>query len=88
MKSEGRLKDKLQRKESNGIVIMPENIFDEITDLTGIRVLNFYLEQIYIVHEAIMNEVKNSDLILYEKPKAYTWDIDLKFYYERLGRLF
>lgn len=85
MKSEGHLKDKLERKASNGRTITPENFFDEITDLAGIRVLHLYSEQICFVHEAIMNEVKNGDLVLYENPKAYTWDIDLKCYYEQLG---
>lgn len=85
MKSESHLQDKLQRKILNGRTIVPENFFDEITDLAGIRVLHLYSEQIYFVHNAIMNEVENGDLVLYEKPKAYTWDIDLKLYYEKLG---
>lgn len=85
MKSESHLRDKLQRKILNGRLIVPENFFDEITDLAGIRVLHLYSEQIYFVHNAIMNEVENGDLVLYEKPKAYTWDIDLKLYYEKLG---
>ena len=85
MKSEGHLFDKLQRKALNGRKIVSENFFDEITDLAGIRVLHLYSEQVKIIHDAIMNEVKNGDLVLYEKPKAYTWDIDLKMYYEKLG---
>ena len=85
MKSEGHLLDKLQRKALNGRKIVSENFFDEITDLAGIRVLHLYSEQVQIIHDAIMNEVKNGDLVLYEKPKVYTWDIDLKMYYEKLG---
>lgn len=85
MKSVEHLRDKLERKISIGRNIVAGNFFDEITDLAGIRVLHLYPEQIHFIHKAIMNEVENGDLVFYEKPKAYTWDIDLKLYYEKLG---
>lgn len=47
--------------------------------------LHLYSEQLRDIHNAIMQEVNNGDLVLYETPKAYTWDIDLKSFYEDLG---
>lgn len=85
MKDEEHLKDKLERKSSSGKTITRENFFDKITDLAGIRVLHLYSEQISFIHNSIMNEVEQGDLALYERPKAYTWDIDLKRFYEKLG---
>lgn len=85
MKNEGHLIDKLERKKLAGKNITTGNFFDEITDLAGIRVLHLYSEQISFIHNAIMAEVENGDLVLYEQPKAYTWDIDLQRYYEELG---
>lgn len=85
MKNEEHLKDKLERKKASGKIITQENFFDEITDLAGIRILHLYSEQIRLIHSSIMDEVERGDLVLYERPRAYTWDIDLKRFYEELG---
>jgi len=85
MKNEQHLADKVERKKALGVELTKDNLFEEITDLAGIRVLHLYSEQLKDIHNAIMQEVNNGDLVLYETPKAYTWDIDLKSFYEGLG---
>ena len=85
MKNEQHLLDKLQRKREQGVELNEENIFELITDFAGIRVLHLYSEQLRDIHQAIMDEVDAGDLVLYEEPKAYTWDIDSKSFYEGLG---
>ena len=52
--------------------------------MAGIRVLHLYPEQLQYIHEAIKKEIINGDLVFYENPKAYTWDIDLKTFYKQL----
>ena len=84
MKKEEHLSDKLQRKRDEGVRVTKENFFEIITDLAGIRVLHLYSEQLSEIHKSIMQEVQNGDLALFEPPKAYTWDIDLKTFYESL----
>lgn len=85
MKNEQHLADKIERKKALGVELTKDNLFEKITDLAGIRVLHLYSEQLRDIHNAIMQEVNNGDLVLYETPKAYTWDIDLKSFYEDLG---
>ncbi len=70
MKNEQHLADKVERKKSLGVELTKDNLFEEITDLAGIRVLHLYSEQLKDIHNAIMQEVNNGDLVLYETPKA------------------
>lgn len=74
MKDLQHLREKIQRKSSTENPITPENIFDRITDMAGVRVLHLYQAQFSQIHYAITEQVDNKDWILYEKPKAYTWD--------------
>ena len=68
------LREKIQRKSSNEDPITPENIFNRITDIAGVRVLHLYQSQFTQIHSAIEQKVDSQDWILYEQPKAFTWD--------------
>lgn len=68
------LREKIQRKSSTENPITPENIFDRITDIAGIRVLHLYQAQFTQIHSAINQKLDNQDWILNEQPKAFTWD--------------
>lgn len=74
LKDEGHLEDKISRKRAEGRQITIENIFTEITDFAGLRVLHLYQNQFSGIHEFIMAKVKNKSWKLLEKPVAYTWD--------------
>ena len=74
MKDLQHLREKIQRKSLTEDPITPENIFNRITDIAGVRVLHLYQAQFSQIHCAITEQVDNKDWILYEKPKAYTWD--------------
>lgn len=78
------LKDKLIRKSENGTIITCNNLFDEITDLIGVRILHLHQEQFEHIHKEIINKVKQKEWILAEPPKAYTWDPESKKFYENL----
>ena len=74
MKNLQHLREKIQRKFSAEDPITPENIFDRITDIAGVRVLHLYQAQFPQIHHAISQKLDSQDWRLYEQPKAYTWD--------------
>lgn len=78
------LKDKLIRKLEKGTVITCSNLFSEITDLIGVRILHLHQEQFEYIHKEIINKVNQNDWILAEPPKAYTWDPESRQFYENL----
>lgn len=85
IKSDKSLKRKLIAKQRNGIILSPENIFQEITDLCGIRILHIHQSQFLEIHNSIQKQLDSGDWILVEEPKAYTWDIDAIAFFKSLG---
>ena len=85
MKDLQHLREKIQRKSSTEDPITPENIFDRITDIAGVRVLHLYQAQFAQIHHAINQKLDNKDWILYEEPKAYTWDPESRGFFENQG---
>lgn len=85
LKDPSHLKDKLERKLENGKVITEENIFTEITDFIGVRVLHLYQDQFPEIHTAILEKIESGDWVFVEPPKAYTWDPETIKFYEDLG---
>lgn len=79
------LKDKLIRKSKKGIIITSESLFDEITDLIGVRILHLYQAQFGDIHREIIKKVEHKEWILAEPPKAYTWDPESRKFYENLN---
>lgn len=68
------LREKIQRKSAIEDPITPDNIFDRVTDIAGVRVLHLYQAQFSQIHRTITQKLDSQDWILYENPKAYTWD--------------
>ena len=85
MKDLQHLREKIQRKFSTRDPITPENIFDRITDIAGVRVLHLYQAQFTHIHRAINQKLDSQDWILYEDPKAYTWDPESHGFFENQG---
>ena len=85
MKDLQHLREKIQRKSSTEDPITPENIFDRITDIAGVRVLHLYQSQFTQIHREINEKLDNQDWILYEEPKAYTWDPESRDFFENQG---
>jgi putative GTP pyrophosphokinase len=81
MKDLQHLREKVQRKSSTEDPITPENIFDRITDIAGVRVLHLYQAQFPQIHRAIIQKLDSQDWILYEKPRAYTWDPESQYFF-------
>lgn len=85
LKDTNHLRDKLNRKFEKGTVINKENIFSEITDLIGVRVLHLYQDQFLFIHKAINEKIDSGDWAFVEKPKAYTWDPESVRFYQDLA---
>ncbi len=79
------LREKIQRKSSPEDPITPENILDRITDIAGVRVLHLYQVQFPQIHRAIAQKLDSQDWILYEQPKAYTWDPESQDFFAHQG---
>jgi putative GTP pyrophosphokinase len=80
------LEEKIKRKQiQKGIEITEENLFSEVTDLIGIRILHLYFDQFHIIHQEIMKQIEQGEWVLFEEPKAYTWDPDTAELFNNLG---
>lgn len=79
------LETKLKRKFEDGKIINKENLFTEVTDLIGVRVLHLYQEQFIEINNAIKEKLANGDWVLVENPKALTWDPESIKFYNELG---
>ncbi len=77
------LKGKLERKYAGGESTDDINLFDNVTDLAGVRVIHLYQDQFRHIHNAIMDNVNGKNWVLGEKPKAYTWDPESKLFFEK-----
>ncbi|MDI4001739.1 RelA/SpoT domain-containing protein [Pseudomonas aeruginosa] len=64
---------------------IPEEIFKSLTDLAGVRVLHLNQKQFELINTEISRKIESTDWVLYEDPKAYTWDPDSAAYFESLG---
>jgi ppGpp synthetase/RelA/SpoT-type nucleotidyltranferase len=82
LKDEDHLKDKIKRKRADGRVITPTNLFSEITDFAGLRVLHLHQNQFSTIHEFVTKRVKSKSWKLLEKPIAYTWDPESVDYFK------
>ncbi|MBL8517020.1 MAG: RelA/SpoT domain-containing protein [Betaproteobacteria bacterium] len=86
VKNVDHLKEKIIRKAvTEGRVIDDSNLFTEITDLVGVRILHMNMEQFDQIHAAIMQQVQQGHWALFESPKAYSWDPESKKYFEDMG---
>lgn len=88
------LLDKVERKNREDAekdplarsgAIDKDNLFERVTDIAGVRILHLYQAQFEKIHNAIMKKVEDEDFVLFEDPKAYTWDPDSKRFFNSLG---
>jgi len=86
IKDSSHLEEKIKRKQTQkDVTITKENLFSEITDLIGIRVLHLYFDQFHIIHNEIMKQIEQGEWVLFEEPKAYTWDPETVELFNKLG---
>jgi putative GTP pyrophosphokinase len=74
IKDREHLRRKVERKVSSGKKITSENLFSEITDLAGVRIMHIFQEHFQEIDSIIRSRIDGGDWVLAERPKAYTWD--------------
>ncbi len=79
------LREKILRKWDEYGPIGGANIFQKITDLSGVRVLHLYQDQFSSIHPEIIRKVDANDWVLHEDPVAYTWDPESEAFFSGLG---
>lgn len=85
------LKDKLLRKESEYLKkgsrpkITKNNLFDQIHDLVGVRLLHLHTYQMEEISVRIDELLELNNYTVIEDPVVYIWDIEHKEYFEGLG---
>lgn len=82
LKDPDHLREKLTRKIAQGRIIHAGNLFDEVTDLAGIRILHLHRMQFEPIHRHIMQIVEQGDWQLGEHPVAYMWDPEIEEYFK------
>lgn len=84
----GKLLIKLQealKDGRNGEEITTANLFREINDLAGLRILHLYTGQMEHIHTHLMAALAEYRYELMEKPFARTWDNERTAYFKKLG---
>ncbi len=85
------LRDKLERiarqaiKVGEEFAITPDNVFVEIDDLAGVRLLHLHTKQMVKIHPLIIDMLKEHSYISTCKPIAYTWDDEYSQFFESIG---
>jgi ppGpp synthetase/RelA/SpoT-type nucleotidyltranferase len=74
LKDREHFRDKISRKIAEGRNINESNLFTEITDLAGVRILHLFQEDFVYVDRVVRKKVTEGDWCFGEPPKAYTWD--------------
>ena len=86
LKDPEHLRTKIVRKKvDENREITPQNLFTEVTDLAGVRVLHLHMEQFESINQAIRDQIAAGHWFFFEAPKAYTWDPDSQEFYKALG---
>lgn len=84
------LRDKLQRKVRRFgrkvlLDINDGNLFSQIDDLAGVRLLHLHTRQMERIHPAILDVLREHRYTLVRKPEANTWDTENMNFFKGLG---
>ncbi|MBN9285638.1 MULTISPECIES: RelA/SpoT domain-containing protein [unclassified Flavobacterium] len=85
LKDPSHLAEKLQRKMNAGKIITKDNLFSEVTDFIGVRILHLYQDQFTEINSAINKKIESGDWVFVEQPKAFTWDPESIQFYKELN---
>ena len=90
IKSPDRLRNKLTRKMEKALQggpafdYTPDNLFERINDLVGVRLLHLHTRQMADIHKALMDLLDDHRFSILEV-SARTWDLESKGFFDGLG---
>ncbi|MCH8098429.1 MAG: RelA/SpoT domain-containing protein [Proteobacteria bacterium] len=73
------------KEKGQAFPITEENLFVEINDLAGIRILHLHTHQIAKIDSALKEIIDEQSLELIEGPTARTWDNEYRDYFKSVG---
>jgi len=85
------LRDKLQRKMRKALElgtefdITPENLFEKINDLAGVRLLHLHTSQFSEINRILSQLLTQEGYNIIEGPTARIWDDEYKAVFEKMG---
>jgi ppGpp synthetase/RelA/SpoT-type nucleotidyltranferase len=91
LKDPEHLRDKLRRKVAKALKdgvefdIRPDNLFERINDLAGLRILHLHTRQMEQIHKDLLAALEEARLPLVEAPFARTWDDESRAYFASVG---
>ena len=83
LKDREHLRAKLERKRAEGKPISSENLFQQVTDLAGVRIIHLFQEQFEQIDQVIRLKIEAGDWVLGERATAYTWDPEAVEFFEK-----
>lgn len=90
-KDPAHLRDKLARKilklEADGgeFTVTPDNLFEQINDLSGIRLLHMHTKQFGEIDRILKEQIEEEGYAILEGPEARVWDLEYRQYFESIG---
>lgn len=90
-KESSHLADSLKRKAKKAIAagktfgISKENVFDNVPDLAGVRLLHLHMRQMEELHPLILEMISAEGYVLVGRPEAKTWDLEYETMFKKLG---
>jgi putative GTP pyrophosphokinase len=90
-KDPARLEDKLSRKlqkckrDGQRFEVTPDNLFDKINDLAGVRLLHLHTSQFKGINDALLELLANEGYRVREGPIARAWDDEYREHFRKLG---
>lgn len=78
---------KLEKAEAGGPAfdITPDNLFEKINDLAGVRLIHLHTSQFPKINESILTLLSDQSYLVLEGPKARVWDHEYKEIFEAMG---
>src|SRR6185437_10783148 len=71
--------------EGKAYGINQANLFKEVDDLSGVRLLHIHTEQLKQIHPTMLEILRFHKYKLREKPVAYIWDVERQQFLKDLG---
>ncbi|SOC17183.1 RelA/SpoT domain-containing protein [Rhodobacter maris] len=83
LKDREHLRRKITRKKNDGREITAANLFTEVTDLAGVRIMHLFQEHFTHIDAVIRKRIADGDWVLGERARAYTWDPESAEYFSK-----